>query len=154
MEENRKKALEVALASVEKEFGKGAIMRLKDGESNSDDVSVVPTGSLGLDIALGIGGLPQGRIMEVFGPESSGKTTLTLHAIANVQRLGGVAAFIDAEHALDVNYAKKLGVKTDELLVSQPDYGEQALEISEMLVRSGAVESGGRRLGRGAGAQG
>ena len=139
-EKQKSKALEIAIASVEKEFGKGAVMRLKDGETIGGDVSVVPTGSLGLDIALGIGGYPRGRIIEVFGPESSGKTTLTLHAIANVQRLGGVAAFIDAEHALDINYAKKLGVKTDELLVSQPDYGEQALEIADMLVRSGAVD--------------
>jgi recombination protein RecA len=139
-EKQKSKALEVAIASVEKEFGKGAIMRLKDGETIGGDVSVIPTGSLGLDVALGIGGYPRGRIVEIFGPESSGKTTLTLHAIASVQRRGGVAAFIDAEHALDINYAKKLGVKTDELLVSQPDYGEQALEIGEMLVRSGAVD--------------
>jgi recombination protein RecA len=134
------KALELAIASVEKEFGKGAIMRLKEGETIAGDVSVIPSGSLGLDVALGIGGYPRGRIIEVYGPESSGKTTLTLHAIANVQRCGGVAAFIDAEHALDITYAKKLGVKTDELLVSQPDYGEQALEIGEMLVRSGAID--------------
>jgi len=141
MEDKQKsKALELAIASVEKEFGKGAIMRLKDGETIGGDVTVVPTGSLGLDVALGIGGYPRGRIIEIFGPESSGKTTLTLHAIANVQKRGGVAAFIDAEHALDINYAKKLGVKTDELLVSQPDYGEQALEIGEMLVRSNAVD--------------
>ncbi len=139
-DKQKQKALEVTLASVEKEFGKGAIMRLKDGESIHGDVAVIPTGSLGLDVALGIGGYPRGRIIEVYGPESSGKTTLTLHAIANVQRQGGVAAFIDAEHALDITYAKKLGVKTDELLVSQPDYGEQALEIAEMLVRSGAVD--------------
>jgi recombination protein RecA len=136
----KNKALEVAIASVEKEFGKGAIMRLKDGETIGGDVAVIPSGSLGLDIALGIGGYPRGRIVEIYGPESSGKTTLTLHAIANVQRQGGVAAFIDAEHALDITYAKKLGVKTDELLVSQPDFGEQALEIGEMLVRSGAVD--------------
>jgi len=134
------KALELAIASVQKEFGEGAIMRLKDGEKIGGDVPVVPTGSLGLDIALGIGGYPRGRIVEIYGPESSGKTTLTLHAIASVQRQGGVAAFIDAEHALDVTYAKKLGVKTDELLISQPDYGEQALEIADMLVRSGAVD--------------
>jgi recombination protein RecA len=139
-EKTKSKALEVAIASVEKEFGKGAIMRLKDGESISGDVSVISTGSLGLDVALGIGGYPRGRIVEIYGPESSGKTTLTLHAIANVQRQGGIAAFIDAEHALDITYAKKLGVKTDELLVSQPDYGEQALEIGEMLVRSNAVD--------------
>jgi recombination protein RecA len=134
------KALELAIASVQKEFGDGAIMRLKDGEKIGGDVQVIPTGSLGLDIALGIGGYPRGRIVEIYGPESSGKTTLTLHAIANVQRQGGVAAFIDAEHALDVGYARKLGVKTDELLISQPDYGEQALEIADMLVRSGAVD--------------
>ncbi len=133
-------ALELAIASVEKEFGKGAIMRLKDGESLHEDIASVPTGSLGLDIALGIGGFPRGRIVEVYGPESSGKTTLTLHAIANIQKMGGTAAFIDAEHALDVTYAKKLGVKTDELLISQPDYGEQALEIADMLVRSNAVD--------------
>jgi len=141
MEEKQKtKSLELAIASVQKEFGEGAIMRLKDGEKIGGEVQVVPSGSLGLDIALGIGGYPRGRIVEIYGPESSGKTTLTLHAIANVQRRGGVAAFIDAEHALDVTYAKKLGVKTDELLISQPDYGEQALEITDMLVRSGAVD--------------
>lgn len=134
------KALELAVANVEKEFGRGAIMRLKEGEKIGADVPVVPTGSLGLDLGLGIGGYPRGRIVEIFGPESSGKTTLTLHAIASVQRQGGVAAFIDAEHALDVTYARRLGVKTDELLISQPDYGEQALEISEMLVQSGAVD--------------
>ncbi|HLV68123.1 MAG TPA: recombinase RecA [Polyangiaceae bacterium] len=134
------KALELAIASVQKEFGEGAIMRLKDGEKIGGEVAVVPSGSLGLDVALGIGGYPRGRIIEIYGPESSGKTTLTLHAIASVQRRGGVAVFIDAEHALDVNYAKKLGVKTDELLISQPDYGEQALEIADMLVRSGAVD--------------
>jgi recombination protein RecA len=140
MEENRSKALEIAIASVEKEFGRGAIMRLKDGEKIGGDVDVIPSGSLGLDIALGIGGYPRGRIVEIYGPESSGKTTLTLHAIASVQKQGGVAAFIDAEHALDVTYARKLGVKTEELLISQPDYGEQALEIADMLVRSGAVD--------------
>jgi recombination protein RecA len=139
-DKNRSKALELALASVEKEYGKGAIMRLKDGQTLHEDVGVVPTGSLSLDLALGIGGYPRGRIMEIFGPESSGKTTLTLHALAAVQKLGGVAAFIDAEHALDITYAKKLGVKTDDLLISQPDYGEQALEIADMLVRSGAVD--------------
>src|SRR5690349_18914417 len=136
----KSKALELAIASVQKEFGEGAIMRLKDGEKIGGEVAVVPSGSLGLDIALGIGGYPRGRIIEIYGPESSGKTTLTLHAIANVQKRGGVAAFIDAEHALDVTYAKKLGVRTDELLVSQPDYGEQALEIADMLVRSNAVD--------------
>ena len=139
-DKNRSKALELAIAGVEKEFGKGAIMRLKDGESLHEEIPVVPTGSVGLDVALGIGGYPRGRIVEIYGPESSGKTTLTLHAIANVQKQGGVAAFIDAEHALDVTYAKKLGVKTDELLISQPDYGEQALEIADMLVRSNAVD--------------
>src|SRR3954452_17864889 len=141
MEEKQKsKALELAIASVQKEFGEGAIMRLKDGEKIGGDVQVIPSGSLGLDVALGIGGYPRGRIIEIYGPESSGKTTLTLHAIASVQRQGGVAAFIDAEHALDVTYARKLGVKTDELLISEPDYGEQALEIADMLVRSGAVD--------------
>jgi len=139
-DKQRSKALEVAIASVEKEFGKGALMRLGDGESIGGDVAVVPSGSLGLDIALGIGGYPRGRILEVYGPESSGKTTLTLHAIASVQRMGGVAAFIDAEHALDVSYAKRLGVKTDELLISQPDFGEQALQIADMLVNSNAVD--------------
>jgi recombination protein RecA len=137
---NKSKAIDLAVATIEKEYGKGSIMRLKDGTSMNENIQVVPTGSIGLDIALGIGGYPRGRIMEVYGPESSGKTTLTLHAIAQVQKLGGVAAFIDAEHALDPTYARKLGVKTDELLVSQPDYGEQALEIADMLVRSGAVE--------------
>ncbi|AKT38629.1 recombinase RecA [Chondromyces crocatus] len=133
-------ALELAIASVEKEYGKGAIMRLKEGQSLHDEVPAISSGSLSLDIALGIGGYPRGRIVEIYGPESSGKTTLTLHAIANIQKNGGTAAFIDAEHALDVNYAKKLGVKTDELLISQPDYGEQALEIADMLVRSNAVD--------------
>ena len=136
---NKKKALELAIASVQKEFGEGAIMRLKEGEKVGA-VEVVPSGSLGLDLALGIGGYPKGRIVEIYGPESSGKTTLTLHAIAELQKKGGVAAFIDAEHALDVGYARKLGVNTDELLISQPDYGEQALEIADMLVRSGAVD--------------
>ncbi len=139
-DKNKTKALELAIASVHKEFGEGAIMRLKDGETAGHKIESSPTGSLGLDIGLGIGGYPKGRIMEVFGPESSGKTTLTLHAIAELQKNGGVAAFIDAEHALDVGYARKLGVKTDELLISQPDYGEQALEIADMLVRSGAVD--------------
>jgi recombination protein RecA len=136
---NRQKAIDLALAAIEKEYGKGSIMRLKDGVLNAD-VGVIPTGSIGLDLALGIGGYPKGRIIEIYGPESSGKTTLTLHAIASAQRAGGVAAFIDAEHALDPAYARKLGVNTDELLVSQPDYGEQALEIADMLVRSGAVD--------------
>jgi recombination protein RecA len=139
-DKQRSKALEVAIASVEKEFGKGAIMRLGTDENIGGDVQVVPSGSLGLDIGLGIGGYPRGRIAEIYGPESSGKTTLTLHAIASIQKQGGVAAFIDAEHALDVTYARKLGVKTDELLISQPDFGEQALEIADMLVRSGAVD--------------
>ena len=139
-EKNKGKALELAIASVQKEFGEGAIMRLKDGQKIGGDVPVIPTGSLGLDVATGIGGYPRGRIIEIYGPESSGKTTLTLHAIANVQRQGGVAAFIDAEHALDITYARKLGLKTDELLISQPDYGEQALEIADMLVRSNAVD--------------
>jgi recombination protein RecA len=136
----KSKSLELALAGIEKEFGKGAIMRLKDGELPHGEVLAVPTGSLGLDIALGIGGYPRGRIVEIYGPESSGKTTLMLHAIAQVQRAGGVAAFIDAEHAMDVTYARKLGVKVDELLLSQPDFGEQALEIADMLVRSNAVD--------------
>jgi recombination protein RecA len=139
-DKSKSKALELAIASVQKEFGEGAIMRLHNGQKIGRDIEVIPSGSLGLDVALGIGGYPKGRIVEIYGPESSGKTTLTLHAIASVQRQGGVAAFIDAEHALDINYAKKLGVKTDELLVSQPDYGEQALEIADMLVRSGAVD--------------
>jgi recombination protein RecA len=139
-DKNKLKALDIALASVEKEFGRGAIMRLADGEKIGGDVAVVPSGSIGLDIALGIGGYPRGRIVEIYGPESSGKTTLMLHAIANVQKQGGIAAFIDAEHALDITYAKRLGVKTDELLISQPDYGEQALEIADMLVRSNAVD--------------
>ena len=133
-------ALDLVKASIEKEYGKGAIMCLKEGQALHEEVAAIPTGSLSLDIALGIGGYPRGRIIEIYGPESSGKTTLTLHAIANAQKNGGVAAFIDAEHALDVTYAKKLGVKTDELLISQPDYGEQALEIADMLVRSNAVD--------------
>jgi recombination protein RecA len=140
MADDRKRQLDVAIGQIEKEYGKGAIMRLKDGESLHEDIASVGTGSLGLDIALGVGGYPRGRIVEIYGPESSGKTTLTLHAIAAVQRAGGTAAFIDAEHALDVSYARKLGVKTDELLISQPDYGEQALEIADMLVRSNAVD--------------
>jgi recombination protein RecA len=139
-DKDRQKALEVAIAGVEKEFGKGAIMRLRDGQKLHAEVPVVPTGSIGLDVALGIGGYPRGRIVEIYGPESSGKTSLTLHAIASAQKQGGVAAFIDAEHALDLNYARHLGVDTEELLVSQPDYGEQALEIADMLVRSNAVD--------------
>ncbi|HEX4417374.1 MAG TPA: recombinase RecA [Kofleriaceae bacterium] len=135
----RDKAIDVALAAIDKQFGKGAIMRL--GKDPIDrEVHVIPTGSLGLDLALGIGGLPRGRVVEIYGPESSGKTTLTLHVVAEAQKRGGVCAFIDAEHALDVGYAKKLGVKTEELLVSQPDFGEQALEIADMLVRSNAVD--------------
>ncbi|MCC7485778.1 MAG: recombinase RecA [Burkholderiales bacterium] len=139
MEENKAKALAAALSQIEKQFGKGSIMRL--GESDvSRDIQVVPTGSLGLDIALGVGGLPRGRVVEIYGPESSGKTTLTLSVIAQMQKLGGTAAFIDAEHALDPQYAAKLGVKLDELLISQPDNGEQALEIADMLVRSSSVD--------------
>lgn len=135
---DREKALEAALANIDKQFGKGAIMRL--GSTERPPVEVIPTGSIALDVALGIGGLPRGRIIEIYGPESSGKTTLTLHAIANAQRAGGIAAFIDAEHALDPEYAQKLGVDIDQLLVSQPDTGEQALEIADMLVRSGSVD--------------
>lgn len=135
---DREKALEAALANIDKQFGKGAIMRL--GSSERPPVEVIPTGSIALDVALGIGGLPRGRIIEIYGPESSGKTTLTLHAIANAQRAGGIAAFIDAEHALDPEYAQKLGVDIDALLVSQPDTGEQALEIADMLIRSGSVD--------------
>ncbi len=135
----RQKALAAALAQIEKQFGKGSIMRLADGEV-ADDIDVVSTGSLGLDIALGIGGLPRGRVVEVYGPESSGKTTLTLQVIAEMQKIGGTCAFIDAEHALDVQYAQKLGVNLQELLVSQPDTGEQALEITDALVRSGSVD--------------
>ena len=139
MEENRKKALAAALGQIEKQFGKGSVMRLGDAGDNYD-VESVSTGSLGLDIALGIGGLPRGRVVEIYGPESSGKTTLTLQVIAEAQRVGGTAAFVDAEHALDPVYAAKLGVNVQELLVSQPDTGEQALEITDMLVRSGAVD--------------
>jgi recombination protein RecA len=139
MEENRKKALAAALGQIEKQFGKGSVMRLGDGAA-SFDIEAVSTGSLGLDIALGVGGLPRGRVVEVFGPESSGKTTLTLQVIAEVQRGGGTAAFVDAEHALDPSYAEKLGVNISDLLVSQPDTGEQALEITDMLVRSNAVD--------------
>ena len=139
MEENRKKALSAALGQIEKQFGKGSVMRLGDA-SATYEVDAVSTGSLGLDIALGVGGLPRGRIIEIYGPESSGKTTLTLQVIAEAQRLGGTAAFVDAEHALDPAYAEKLGVNVKDLLVSQPDTGEQALEITDMLVRSGAVD--------------
>ena len=136
--EERKKALSVALANIEKQFGKGAIMRMAEG-TEIEDIDTVSTGSLGLDLALGVGGLPRGRIIEVFGPESSGKTTLTLHVIAEMQKLGGTCAFIDAEHALDIQYAKRLGVDVPNLLLSQPDTGEQALEIADALVRSGSV---------------
>ena len=139
MDENRKKALAQALGQIEKQFGKGSVMRLGDG-SAMRDIDTISTGSIGLDVALGIGGLPKGRVVEIYGPESSGKTTLTLQAIAEAQKLGGTAAFIDAEHALDPAYAEKLGVNVEELLVSQPDTGEQALEITDMLVRSGAID--------------
>ena len=139
MDDNRKKALGAALAHIEKQFGAGSIMRLGDG-GTTHDIQVVSTGSLSLDLALGVGGLPRGRIVEVYGPESSGKTTLALHVVAEIQKLGGTAAFVDAEHALDPLYAAKLGVNVSELLVSQPDTGEQALEITDMLVRSGAVD--------------
>jgi len=139
MEDNRKKALAAALGQIEKQFGKGSVMRLGDAET-VPDMEVVSTGSLGLDVALGVGGLPRGRVIEIYGPESSGKTTLMLSAIAQAQKAGGVAAFVDAEHALDPSYAEKLGVNLQDLLVSQPDTGEQALEITDMLVRSGAVD--------------
>jgi recombination protein RecA len=135
---DREKSLEAALAQIDRQFGKGSVMRL--GENSRPPIEVIPTGSIALDVALGIGGLPRGRVVEVFGPESSGKTTVALHAVASAQRLGGIAAFIDAEHALDPDYAKKLGVDTDALLVSQPDTGEQALEIADMLIRSGALD--------------
>jgi len=139
MDENRKKALAQALGQIEKQFGKGSVMRMGDG-GVIRDIEAISTGSIGLDVALGIGGLPKGRVVEIYGPESSGKTTLTLQVIAEAQKLGGTAAFVDAEHALDPSYAEKLGVDVDELLVSQPDTGEQALEITDMLVRSGAVD--------------
>src|ERR1700729_1735543 len=135
---DKSKALDAAVAQIERAFGKGSIMRM--GARPDQQIEVIPSGSLGLDLALGIGGLPRGRVVEIYGPESSGKTTLTLHAIAEAQKAGGIAAFVDAEHALDVGYARKLGVRADDLLVSQPDCGEQALEITEMLVRSGAVD--------------
>jgi recombination protein RecA len=135
---DRSKALEATLGQIDRQFGKGSVMRL--GEQGRAPVEVIPTGSIALDVALGIGGLPRGRIVEIYGPESSGKTTVALHAVANAQRAGGIAAFIDAEHALDPEYAKKLGVDTDALLVSQPDTGEQALEIMDMLIRSGAID--------------
>src|SRR6201981_990455 len=133
---DREKALELAMGQIEKNFGKGAVMRL--GDEIRQPISIIPTGSIALDVALGIGGLPRGRVVEIYGPESSGKTHVALHAVGNAQAAGGVAAFIDAEHALDPDYAKKLGVDTDSLLVSQPDTGEQALEIADMLIRSGA----------------
>ncbi len=138
MDDNKRKALTSALGQIEKQFGKGAIMRM--GDRVNEAIETISTGSLGLDIALGVGGLPRGRVVEIYGPESSGKTTMTLQAIASCQRAGGTAAFVDAEHALDPSYAEKLGVKVDDLLVSQPDTGEQALEIADMLVRSGAVD--------------
>ena len=139
MDEKKKQALDVALGQIEKQFGKGSIMRMGDG-SVDHDVNAVSTGSLGLDLALGIGGLPRGRVVEIYGPESSGKTTLALHVVAEIQKAGGTAAFVDAEHALDPSYAGKLGVEISDLLVSQPDTGEQALEITDMLVRSGATD--------------
>ncbi|WP_221585665.1 recombinase RecA [Microbacterium sp. G2-8] len=135
---DREKVLETALAQIDRQFGKGTVMRL--GSEERAPVEVIPTGSIALDVALGVGGLPRGRVVEIYGPESSGKTTLTLHAIANVQAAGGIAAFVDAEHALDPEYARKLGVDIDQLLVSQPDTGEQALEIADMLIRSGAID--------------
>ncbi|MET8997079.1 recombinase RecA [Amycolatopsis sp. Hca4] len=135
---DKDKALELALAQIDKQYGKGSVMRL--GEDTRPPIAVIPTGSIALDVALGIGGLPRGRVVEIYGPESSGKTTVALHAVANAQRAGGIAAFIDAEHALDPEYAKNLGVDTDALLVSQPDTGEQALEIADMLIRSGALD--------------
>jgi recombination protein RecA len=139
MDENRKKALAAALSQIEKQFGKGSVMRMGDGAA-ARNIDVISTGSLRLDLALGVGGVPRGRVVEIYGPESSGKTTLTLHIVAEAQKLGGTAAFVDAEHALDPGYAEKLGVNMNELLVSQPDTGEQALEITDMLVRSGAVD--------------
>ena len=137
--EIKSKALDLALSQIEKQFGKGSIMKLGE-QAIVADVPVISTGSLGLDLALGVGGLPRGRVVEIYGPESSGKTTLTLQVIAQMQKIGGTAAFIDAENALDISYAAKLGVKTEDLLISQPDTGEQALEIADMLVRSGAVD--------------
>lgn len=136
---NREKAIELALGQIERQFGKGAIMRMGD-DALYKDIQSIPTGSIGLDIALGVGGVPKGRVVEIFGPESSGKTTLALHIAAEAQKGGGIVAFVDAEHALDISYAKRLGVKAEDLLISQPDTGEQALEIAEMLVRSGAVD--------------
>jgi recombination protein RecA len=138
-EGDKERAIDLAVTQIERQYGKGAIMRL-GGDALLPDIPVIPTGSLALDIALGVGGLPRGRVVEIYGPEASGKTTLALHAVAESQKLGGIASFIDAEHALDVHYARTLGVKTDDLLISQPDTGEQALEITEILVRSGAVD--------------
>ena len=140
MELNRTKAIDLAVGQIEKQFGKGAIMRLGEG-GVIDDIAVISTGSLGLDMALGMGGVPRGRVIEIYGPESSGKTTLALHIVAEGQKQGGMGDYIDAEHALDLSYAKKLGVKTDDLLISQPDHGEQALEITDTLVRSGLTRS-------------
>jgi recombination protein RecA len=139
MMKDKKRAVDIAIAQIQKQFGQGAVMRLGD-RGGVEDVSVIPTGSIAVDMAIGIGGVPRGRVIEIFGPESSGKTTLALHMIAEAQKMGGMAAFVDAEHALDATYAKKLGVNTDELLISQPDYGEQALEIVDALVRSGALD--------------
>jgi recombination protein RecA len=136
----KEKAIELAVSAIEKQFGKGSVMRLGAGDAPLEDIATISTGSVSLDLALGVGGVPRGRIVEIYGPESSGKTTLTLHIVAEAQKTGGVAAFIDAEHALDVGYARKLGVRTEDLLISQPDTGEQALEICEMLVRSGAID--------------
>ena len=139
MDKDKSRALDAALSQIERNFGKGSIMKLGKND-RSMDIEVVSTGSLGLDIALGVGGLPRGRVVEIYGPESSGKTTLALHTVAEAQKKGGICAFIDAEHALDPIYARKLGVNTDDLLISQPDHGEQALEIADTLVRSGAVD--------------
>ena len=139
MDENKKRALDAAILKIEKDFGKGAVMRLGDPNAMGN-VEVVPTGALSLDIALGLGGIPKGRVVEVYGPESSGKTTVSLHMVSEIQKRGGIAAFIDAEHALDPKYAKNIGVNIDELYISQPDTGEQALEIAETLVRSGAID--------------
>jgi recombination protein RecA len=137
---NRERAIDLAVSQIEKQFGKGAIMKLGEDALTHQDIAALPTGSLGLDLALGIGGIPRGRVIEIYGPESSGKTTLALHLVAEAQKRGGICAFIDAEHALDVNYGRKLGVKTEDLLISQPDNGEQALEIADTLVRSGAID--------------
>ena len=137
-DQDKKRALEAALSQIDRAFGKGSVMKLGE-KGKIVEIESVPTGSLGLDLALGIGGLPKGRVVEIYGPESSGKTTLALHVVAEVQKAGGTGAFIDAEHALDVSYARKLGVRTDDLLISQPDHGEQALEIADLLVRSGEI---------------